>query len=129
MLTRDAILNKVDTQIVIVKVPEWGGDVRVRGMTGEERDAFEGSIVTVKNGKSTVDTKNIRAKLIAHCVVDEKSDPMFSLEDIPALGKKSAAALQRIFDIASKLCGLTEGEVEKIVKNLPPIQSEGSTSD
>ena len=117
MLTRDEILKKVDTQIKIVKVPEWGGDVRVRGMTGEERDAFEGSIVTVVGGKSVVDTKNIRAKLIVQCVVDEKGERMFSEEDINVLGKKSASALQRVFSLAGDLCGLTEGEIEKIAKN------------
>ena len=117
MLTRDEILKKVDTQIKIVKVPEWGGDVRVRGMTGEERDAFEGSIVTVVGGKSVVDTKNIRAKLIVQCAVDGKGERIFGMEDIVALGKKSAAALQRVFEVAGDLCGLTAGEIDKIEKN------------
>lgn len=117
MLTRDEILKKVDTQIKIVKVPEWGGDVRVRGMTGEERDAFESSIVTVKGGKSEVDTKNIRAKLIVQCIVDEKGERLFGLDDIAALGKKSASALQRVFEVAGDLCGLTTSEIDKISKN------------
>ena len=117
MLTREQILKKADTQVKTVKVPEWGGDVRVRGMTGEERDAFEGSIVTIKDGKSEVDTKNIRAKLIVQCVVDEKGERMFSVADIKALGKKSAKALQRVFEVAGDLCGLSEGVIEKIAKN------------
>ena len=117
MLTRDEILKKVDTQIKIVKVPEWGGDVRVRGMTGEERDAFEGGIAKVVNGKSIVDTKNIRARLLVNCIVDEKGERIFSMEDIEALGKKSASALQRVFEVAGDLCGLTAGEIDKIEKN------------
>ena len=117
MLTRDEILKKVDTQIKIVKVPEWGGDVRVRGMTGEERDAFEGGIATVKNGKATIDTKNVRAKLVIECVIDEKGERIFSVDDIKVLGKKSAKALQRVFEVASDLCGISEGEIEKIAKN------------
>jgi len=117
MLTREQILKKADTQIKIVKVPEWGGDVRVRGMTGEERDAFEGSITTIKEGKSEVDTKNIRAKLVIQCVIDEKGERIFDMKDVLALGKKSAKALQRIFEVAGDLCGLSEGVIEKIAKN------------
>jgi hypothetical protein len=40
-LTRDSILNAKDLKKELVKVPEWGGEVYVRCMTGSERDAFE----------------------------------------------------------------------------------------
>ena len=41
----------------------------------------------------------------------------FSMKDVAALGKKSAKALQRIFEVAGDLCGLSEGVIEKIAKN------------
>ena len=44
-LTRDAILQATDLTFEDVAVPEWGGVVRVRGLTGTERDAFEASVV------------------------------------------------------------------------------------
>lgn len=129
MLTRDEILKKIDIESKVVAVPEWGGKVKVRGMTGEERDSFEGSITTVVDGKASVDTKNVRAKLIALCVIDEKGERLFTEKDALLLGKKSAAALQRIFDVASDLSGLSKGSVEDAIKNLNPIPSEDSTSD
>ena len=44
-LTRNEILAVDDLQTQKVDVPEWGGSVYVRGLTGSERDALEASIV------------------------------------------------------------------------------------
>ena len=44
-LSRDAILQREDIKTEDVEVPEWGGTVRVRGMTGVQRDAFEASLI------------------------------------------------------------------------------------
>ena len=41
-LSRDAILQREDIKTEDVEVPEWGGTVRVRGMSGVQRDAFRG---------------------------------------------------------------------------------------
>ena len=41
MLSRDTILAKNDVKVEEVKVPEWGGSVLVRGMSGDQREAFE----------------------------------------------------------------------------------------
>ena len=37
MLTRKQILECADIPTEIVKVPEWGGEVLVKGLTGAER--------------------------------------------------------------------------------------------
>ena len=47
MLTREQILGSDDLKRQTVAVPEWGGDVFVRMLTGGERDAFEVSAVDV----------------------------------------------------------------------------------
>ena len=44
-LSRDDILKAADNEPEEVDVPEWGGSVLVRGMTGRERDAFEVSLM------------------------------------------------------------------------------------
>jgi len=117
ILNRDDILNVADLPIEEIQVPEWGGSVLVRGMTGAERDAFEASIVELKGNKSSVDMRNIRAKLVALTLVDESGERLFSQADVELLGKKSAAALQRIFEAAQKLSGLTQADVEELAKN------------
>ena len=42
---------------------------------------------------------------------------MFSEKDITALGKKSAAALDRIYEASQKLNRLTDGDVDELAKN------------
>ena len=81
-LSRDAILQREDIKTEDVEVPEWGGTVRVRGMSGVERDAFESSLIEqpAANGQrkrrrqqtTKTNMANVRAKLCAWCIVDEK---------------------------------------------------------
>ena len=40
-LSRDDVFKKVSLATEEVEVPEWGGSLLVRGMTGKERDMFE----------------------------------------------------------------------------------------
>ena len=113
-LTKQQILDAADTKTEEVEVPEWGGNVRIQTMTGYARDAFESSI-TGKNGG--VNTVNIRAKLVAACIVDDDGELMFAEKDVAKLGKKSAAALERVFAAAQKLNRISDGDVEELAKN------------
>ncbi len=128
-LTRDEILQADDLEMEVVKVPEWGGEVLVRGLTGTERDAFEGSIITLKGKQSSMNMQNVRAKLVARSIVDEYLERLFSDADVEALGKKSAAALDRVFSVAQRLSGVSDEDVEELAKNSESVQSEDSTSD
>lgn len=124
LLTRDQILEAEDLEQEVVEVPEWGGSVLVRGMTGIERDAFESSLVKGKGKNASVNMQNIRAKLVAASVVDQDGQKLFNDQDVHALGKKSAAALDRVFAVAQRLSGVTKQDVEDLAKNLPDDQSD-----
>ncbi len=116
-LGRDAILKAADLKTETVAVPEWGGSVLVRELRGRERDEWEGSL-TVQRGQQMVpDTANMRAKLAARCIVDSDGEPLFTQQDVAALGELSAAALDRVFDVASRLSGLASASVEEKAKN------------
>lgn len=113
ILTKDAILAAQDLKTETVAVPEWGGDVLVQTLTGTAKDAFErGCFEDNKNGKV-----NVRARLAAACVVDEKGNCLFTEQDIEALGRKSVKALDRVFDKAAELNAVAEKDIEAIEKN------------
>ena len=114
---REDLLKIVDLQTEDVWVPEWNSWVRVRGLNGAERDQFESSVVEMHGKKVVVKSENMRAKLVALCVVDESGGRLFSDRDVEALGQKSASALQRVFEVAQRLSGLTEADVEELEKN------------
>jgi hypothetical protein len=126
--TRDQILSADDLPVREIEVPEWGFWVRVKTLTGEERDAFEAAIVK-RNGRNvTQNLANIRARLVANTVVDEAGARLFKFSDIEALGKKSALALDRVFGVASELSGLNPEDVEELAKNSASDQSDDSIS-
>jgi hypothetical protein len=120
-LSRVAILAAVDIHTETVSVPEWGGSVTVRGLTGTERDAFEQRCHETSYA-------NVRAALLAFSLVDENGKRLFSLEDIQALGAKSAAPLDRLFDVARRLSGIGQREVKELVGNSEPGLNGATTS-
>jgi hypothetical protein len=128
-LTKADILAAEDLPRETVRVPEWGGEVLVRGLTGAQRDEFEASVVVGKGSNREVNIKNLRAKLVSLSVVDEAGALLFTDKDIDALGKKSAVALQRVFEVAQRVSGLTSADVDELSKNSEGAQSDGSTSD
>ena len=129
VLNRDDILGADDIQIELVEVPEWGGDIFVKGMTGSERDLFEAGIISVNSKSEKVDMRDIRAKLCAASVCNEAGKKLFNQADIKALSQKSAVALQRVFKVAQRLSGLTDDDVEELAEGLEDIPFVGSASD
>ena len=127
-LTREAVLGAQDIPTEDVAVPEWGGTLLVRGMTGQERDDYEASIMTGKGRNREVLLRNARAKLVARCCVDEAGKRTFADEDVRALGGKSAAALERVFEVASRLSGITPADMEELTKNSESAPSDDSGS-
>jgi hypothetical protein len=91
-LTREAILAAPDLKPTKVEVPEWGGFVYVRQMTGAERGALEAEAIADK--KNHVAT--LRSRMAARCICNEAGDRLFADADIEALGKKSQAGLDRV---------------------------------
>jgi hypothetical protein len=116
-LGRDAILKAAALKTEEVAVPEWGGAVLVRELRGRERDEWEASLSVQRGGQVVRDIANIRAKLAARTIIGEDGEPLFTQQDVNALGELSAAALDRVFDVASRLSGLNPGDVEEKVKN------------
>jgi len=131
ILSRKEILEAEDIQVEQVLIPEWGEDagVNVKGMNGSERDIFESSLVNQRGQGIKVNTVNIRAKLASLTVVDENLQQVFTEKDVREIGKKSASALQRIFEVAQRLSGISQGDVEELAEAMEDDPTEGSLSD
>lgn len=127
-LTRDEILGADDLKTESVKVPEWGGVVLVRELTGAERDSWEASVVKTNGTKVTIDSQNMRAKLVALCVVDADGKRVFTEKDAVKLGAKSASALDRVVDTARRLSRIGEDELETLGKGSALARSGDSAS-
>ena len=131
-LGRDDILKAVDLDLELVPVPEWGGDVWVRGMTGSERDAFEAGFAFPDRKPGEVgklDMRDLRAKLCAKSICNEDGKLIFSESDVKALSQKSAAALQRVFKVAQRLSGIGDDDLEDMEESLKERPFDNSASD
>jgi hypothetical protein len=117
ILTREQILAANDIVRETVSVPGWGGEVIVQGLTGKERDVYEAAIMRIKGTDAQLIMANARAKLVAMSIVDETGKRLFEDTDVAALGQKSAESLQRVFDVAQRLSGLSKQDMEDLTKN------------
>ena len=84
-------------------------------MTGRSRDLYEASLYKGKDSDSNYE--NLRARYLSYCIVNEEGNLMFSAGDIVELGKKSAAALDRVFGAANRLNATSEEGMEEAAKN------------
>jgi hypothetical protein len=128
-LTAADILNANDEVRRRVDVPEWGGHVWVRSLTGHERDAFENSIIEGRGKNRSVNLKNFRAKLVAAAAISSRGERLFDATQVEALGRKNAGALERVFEVAQELAGLRERDIEEMTKELGKDQNGDSGSD
>ncbi len=123
-----AILAAPDFVYEDVQVPEWGLTVRVRGMSGAQRDAFMTAIAQSDGrGRVKVDMTNRLAKFAVQVVVDADGRRLFRDDQVGELSAKSAAALERIYDVGQRLSGLSADAVEALAGNSDG-QSDGSTT-
>jgi hypothetical protein len=129
-LSRDDILKADDIETREVAVPEWGdGTVLIRGLTGKQRDDFEASCSQDRGKQGIVRIlANFRAKLVVRCLVDDDGGRLFSDQDASALGEKSAAAIDRLFEVAAELSRLNNEDIEELAKNSEAGQAGDSTS-
>lgn len=131
-LSKDDILRADDIRFKDVDVPEWGGKLRVRGLTSEEMLDFG---LEIAEGTNPQQPGNVRMKrehfmrIVTMVVVDAEGANIFSTEDMDALGKKSLAPIQRIVETSMELSGFTEdaqSEMGKSSKEVPPVGSSTS---
>lgn len=122
LLNRKSLLKKEDLDIKKVNLNKEDF-VFVRQMTGRERDSFEQSIMEIKQdgkGNQTVrqNLKDFRAKLIVHTVCDEDGKNILETKDFETLSKNmSAATLEKLVNEAQKLNGMSQNDVDDLVKN------------
>ncbi len=128
LLTRGEILAIEDLKTEDVDVPEWGGTVRVRELTGEQRDAFEAGCFHTDGANVSTNFKNLRAKLIARSVINEAGELEFSEKDVKELGKKSGAALDRVFGVCKRISRILDSDIEDLVKNSKGTQGDNLPS-
>ena len=109
-LSKSGILAANDQKIKFVEVPEWGGKVGMKVISGTARDKFE-SFYTEKN------MSNFRVRFLAESLCDEDGIRLFTENDVEELGKKSSIVIARLFNEAFAHSAFTGEAVDELGKD------------
>lgn len=114
LISKQQILQSCDLAHEDVAVPEWGGTVRVRCLTGAEREEYDSFRL---RAREKGDWRGVMARLLVLSLVDEQGQRLFAEADVPLLASKSGKVLDRLTDVALRLSGLTDQAVKDLEKN------------
>lgn len=104
---------------VEVEVPEWGGSLLVRRLTAREADQFEAESIDLQaEGQGArARLENLRARFLAACVCDERGEPVFTADDVRALGDLDTVAVQRVYAAAERHNAMDRASRQELLKN------------
>ena len=130
MLSREDILRSQDLVREVVSCPEWGGEVYVRVMTGEERDRYEHHMLSLQDlyKDDKVNLQTLRIALLSLCLCDEQGGRLFQFQEMQLLNEKSWVVLDRLYEVASRINKTTVKEIEELVGNSVPTPTDASGS-
>jgi hypothetical protein len=110
----------------------WLGDgvhVFVRGLSANGRDAFDVRAFTVMPDRRVItNAKGLRALLVCLCTCDADGHLLFTEDDLPTLEEMDAQTADAIYLPASQASGLTQADVEELVKNSGIVPAIGELS-
>lgn len=125
LLSKADILSASDLKREEVEVPEWGGKVLVTSFSADAKDAIEFKLYNMTN-KSGV---GLRAAYVGLALVDDHGQRLFTDEEIPMLGTKFAGAIDRVFDVVSRINRISAQDMEDLEKNSVAAPGGGLPSD
>jgi hypothetical protein len=127
MLTIEQILAADDRKVEEVQVPEWGGSVCVRHLSGLEAvDLY----VQLK-GIAGTETEKAAARMVASLsafLCDTEGKQLASIEQAKLLIGKSAVAVNRIVAKGHAINATDDAKVADGAKNSEPSRADSSPS-
>lgn len=125
LLSKADIIAASDLKREEVDVPEWGGKVLVSSFSADAKDSIEFKLYNL-NQKSGV---GIRAAYVGLALVDEHGQRLFTDEELPMLGTKFAGAVDRVFEVVSRINRISQADIEELEKNSVAVTGDGLPSD
>jgi ABC-type phosphonate transport system ATPase subunit len=125
------MLNKKEI-LALAPVEEYvelaGGKIRMRGLSAREYGEYERGLFT-QGPDGMLHPKPIdgafRARLVARCLTTEAGEE-FTEEEV---GDLDAGVVARLYDVARRLCGVSEADEKELVAGFAPAQADGSSSE
>lgn len=111
ILSVEDVLAAPDVEEIVYEVPEWGGAVRIRGLSLERISFLRRQATTA----GRPDNDKFESFLFRDCLVE----PQLSPEQYAVLRKKPAGPLSRMMAKMMELCGLSDSAVADAEATFP----------
>jgi len=135
MSVRDKVQAASDLPYERVAVPEWGEngtplEFYVHALMGTERDRIEQDAVAERAESEDDRVRNIRARFVVAATYEDEARTrrVFREDDVEWLGRKSAKALDRLYEPTARLSGISKEDVKELAKNSVAAEAADSTS-
>ena len=110
-LTLDQIKTADDIKQNIVEIPEWGGDVKIKCMSGRLRNNLEQKVA------SNAPHGDIKMLVITSCCLGEDGNPLFTPADKKWLVEKASSPIETLFVEICKISGMGKEAFEEAEGN------------
>lgn len=128
--------SKSDFTTQEVSVPEWAPQelddetraeygVLIRSLSGAERGVYEDNAIAQRGkiGEGSIRLRTLKIQLCALSMIDPDTfERMYKDTEVNILAERSAIALERVFDAATELSGLSQQDVNKLANGLEKNQ-------
>lgn len=108
-------------------VPELGGTVRIRELSGALRNRLEAAVVAARGGDSKQLNEVITA-IVERCVIDENGQTVLDTATAKRIVARVPKAAFRIRDKAISLSALDESDREALEQDFDETQGDASIS-
>ena len=129
-LTRAAIeAARNNRRRIEVELPE--GTALLRELSGTERDKMEAAVhfVNGTNGERHLDPMDLRARLVALCLIDDSGERLYADDEVRQLNDAfSSSSLAKLWEAAQTLNAAQPNALEAAEKNSEATASADSVS-
>lgn len=126
-LDRAALDAASDLARETVAVPEWGGDVVVQEMDGDDLVAFQDEAEAARAAGAKEGAYRTAARFLVRCLRDGAGARLFGDHEVDALARRNRKVLDRLFKVALRVNHFGEREVAAAAGKSDGAPSDGSS--
>jgi hypothetical protein len=124
----DAAIDSAEPATKEVPVPELGGTVVVRELSGTLRNAFEAAVASIATADGERRLNAVTIRVVSECTLDGEGNILLDPDRTRRLFHKKPRAVFRLRDEIIGLSAMDEADLEALVEGFGDDPSEGSTS-
>lgn len=120
LLSKNQIVAANDRPHEDVEVPEWGGNVRLRVLSGSQREAIECKLHQCRSDNTATAVaawRGLKNFTLSCAMVDEAGSQLFSEREVAVFGDKNGSVIERLYEFVLRQNAFTKAEADELRGN------------